>query len=185
MNTYHLPNEAALDAMLKRTHCRVARPLNDRASRRPLDTDAPPSSCPYCKRWYGSYGALRMHVNQKHPGMSIAPKPKAVKPPKPRSEIEQLMSDQIRASGLTAPVEWPKYFKPIEGRNYKVDFYWHHKRFILEVDGMCHRIRGRFKSGFERDALLKIAGYDVLHVGGSDVREGRAILWLSELMGKK
>ena len=110
-----------------------------------------------------------------------AKKPKPVKPPKPRSEIEQMLSDQIKAAGLPAPIEWPAQHAPIEYRKYRVDFSWPDKKLIVDVDGAVHRIKGTFKASFERGYLLLKGGWKVLHVGGDQVRDGTAVEWVKDL----
>lgn len=116
--------------------------------------------------------------------------PRPPKNAKPRSAIEQSMSDQIKGAGLPPVIEWPSQHKPFPDRKFTVDFAWPagtipgqpKRKIILEVDGAVHRIKGTFKSSFERGALLMIAGWEVLHVGGDDVRGGAALYWLKELL---
>lgn len=184
---FRLQDQAALDALLARSNCTLVQPLGPFQRPGPKADTTPEEfahPCPYCPKECGTQHGVRVHIGSIHQTMpKILPPPK-MKAPKPRSEIEALVSQQIRAAGLPKPVEWPDQFKPLADRKYRVDFYWPHRRFILEVDGAVHRVKKSFKSGFERDALLKIAGFDVLHVGGSDVRDGSALRWLVELMGK-
>jgi very-short-patch-repair endonuclease len=150
---FRLQDQAALDALLKRSHCRMVR--------------------------------LVPRAPEEIGGRKAKPKAAKVKLPKPRSEIEALMSQQIRASGLPAPVEWPDYFKPIPDRKFTADFYFRESNMIVEIDGMAHRVKQRFVDGFERRALLTLAGYRTLHVCGQNVRDGSALIWLTALMGKK
>lgn len=107
-----------------------------------------------------------------------------VKPIKERSRIEQQMSDQIKEAGLQPPIEWPSQHKPFPDRKFVVDFAWPDIKLVLEVDGAVHRIKGTFKSQFERGFYFLRDGWRVLHVGGDDVRGGAALYWLKELMGR-
>lgn len=118
-----------------------------------------------------------------HGELAAIATPKAKVPTAPkRSDIEELLSHHIKLAGLPPPVEWPTQFYPIEGRKYHTDFAWPAHMLIVEVDGAVHRIGGTFKSSFERGALLLIAGYRVLHVGGDEVRGGIAIEWIRQLL---
>jgi hypothetical protein len=47
---------------------------------------------------------------------------------------------------------------------------------------MAHRIKGKFKRDIEKRALALLAGWRVLEVGGDEVRSGRALVWLRELL---
>lgn len=111
-------------------------------------------------------------------------KPVKVKKLPPRSDIEALMSQQIMLGGLPKPVEWPERFRPIEDRRIEVDFCWTDRRVILEVDGNVHRIKGTFKRSFERSFLLLMDNWNVLHVGGDEVRSGLAFDWLQQFLAK-
>ncbi len=104
---------------------------------------------------------------------------KAVRIPEPRSEIEAMMAQQIKLSGLPVPEE---QYKPFLDRKYLVDFCWPSLRVIVEVDGSVHRIKKSFKLAFERNFLLLMADWKVLHVGGDDVRSGRAVQWIEKLL---
>jgi very-short-patch-repair endonuclease len=120
------------------------------------------------------------------PATYKAEKTKEGRLPKPRSDIEARMSQQLHMGGLAeGMMEWPNQLWPIPGRDYRVDFAWPAKKFILEVDGAVHKIKGVFKSSFERSFLLMQADWQVLHVGGDQVRSGEAFEWVKELLCKQ
>lgn len=107
-----------------------------------------------------------------------------VDPQKPRKEarsaIEEEMALQIKTSDLPPPVRQYRY---LPDRRYRADFAWPDKRLSLEVDGAVHRIKGSFAAGFERDFLLKRAGWMVIHVGRAQVKNGDALKWITEMLG--
>ena len=113
-------------------------------------------------------------------------KPKRIQPSKakkPPSEIETMMWAQLKQSILPEPRSAfnGEQVRPIEGRKYRLDFAWPETMVALEVDGAVHRIKGTFKASFERDYLLKLHGWTVLHVGGDEVRNGKAIQWIQNI----
>lgn len=110
-------------------------------------------------------------------------KSKAKKPP---SAIELSMWEQIKASPLPEPRSAfnGQQVQPIEGRKFRMDFAWPDRMIALEVDGAVHRIKGTFKASFERDYLLKLYGWTVLHVGGDEVRNGKALQWITNLLNR-
>lgn len=109
------------------------------------------------------------------------PSPAVKKAPK-RSDIEEMLSHHIKLAELPPPVEYPTQIYPIEGRGFHCDFAWPAYKIIVEVDGAVHRTKRSFKSSFERGALLLLAGWRVLHVGGDEVRGGIAVEWIRQLL---
>ena len=95
-----------------------------------------------------------------------------------QSEIEALFEIQIRAAGLPL-AKRNVVFLP--GRKYEADFCWPDKRLIVSVEGMAHRIKGRFKADIEKHALALIHGWTVLRVDGRSIRSGKAIEWFEQL----
>jgi len=95
------------------------------------------------------------------------------------SELELLLAQQISLLELPAPErEW----KAIPGRDFRLDFAWIDRKIGLEVQGMVHRIKGRFKNDIEKRALHLLHGWRVLEVSGAEVRSGRAAAWLVTLL---
>lgn len=100
--------------------------------------------------------------------------------PKPaESVIEATLALQIRVEKLPLPV---KQFYPFRERRFRCDFAWPDRRVIVEVDGEAHRIKARFHADIEKHALLVLAGYTVLRVGGREVRSGQAVQWVRQLL---
>jgi len=95
------------------------------------------------------------------------------------SELELVLAQQISLLELPAPV---REYKAIPGRDFRLDFAWVDRRIGLEVQGMVHRIKGRFKNDIEKRALHLLHGWRVLEVSGAEVRSGRAAAWLVTLL---
>ncbi len=105
-------------------------------------------------------------------------KPKA--PPGP-SQIHIRMRQQIQQAGLPEPIE--EYYH-IKGRDFRLDFAWPDRKIGLEVQGMAHRIKGKFHADIEKRALALIDGWRILEVSGNAVRDERGIGWLKQLMAE-
>jgi very-short-patch-repair endonuclease len=86
----------------------------------------------------------------------------------------------MRVERLPLPVA---QFKPVRERRFRMDFAWPDRRVIVEVDGEVHRIKTRFHADIEKHALLVLAGWTVLRVGGREVRSGQAVQWVRQLLG--
>lgn len=106
----------------------------------------------------------------------VAPKRAARRP----SELELLFSGQIKLAGLPVP---EREHRPIPGRKWRLDFAWPGTFTGVEVQGMVHRIKGRFKADIEKRATLLLSGWVVLEVDGDSIRNGRALQWLTSLLG--
>lgn len=106
-------------------------------------------------------------------------------PPVRESKIEQRLAQQILEHGLCAlekagPMVRNYFFLP--DREFELDFAWPAIKVAVEVQGMAHRIKGKFKRDIEKRALALLAGWRVLEVDGTAIRDGRAISWLRELL---
>lgn len=114
------------------------------------------------------------------------PKPPKVKKAKAPSEIEELLAQQLAGSILPAATrEYPH----LRGSRHRLDFAWPDWRLNgmqigVEVQGMAHRIKGRFSADLEKRAMSLLQGWIVLEVGGDQVRSGRALEWLLEIFKK-
>ncbi len=73
-------------------------------------------------------------------------------------------------------------FFAISGRDFRLDYAWPFERIGVEIQGLQHRINGRFKADIEKRALHLLAGWRVLELDGKTVRDGRGIKWLKELL---
>jgi len=108
------------------------------------------------------------------------PKPKPPRPtPTGPSQIHIRMRQQIQTAGLPEPIE--EYYH-IKGRDMRLDFAWPDRKIGLEVQGMAHRIKGKFHADIEKRALGMLLGWRVLEVSGAAVRDERGIEWLKQLM---
>lgn len=116
-------------------------------------------------------GAVRTHVT--------TPKPYAKLPKvKGPSELEVMLELQILGSALPAPL---REFEAFDDRKFRLDFAWPERRIGVEVQGMVHRIKGRFGADIEKRALHMLAGWRVLEVSRKEIKSGAAIEWLLRL----
>lgn len=118
-------------------------------------------------------GDVRQHViadDSRHATVRVKPE---------ESKLERRMSQQIEDAKL--PVPRRNHF-PILGRDFELDFSWPDRKLAVEVQGMPHRIKGKFKADIEKRALCLLAGWKVLEVDGASIKDGRAIEWLKELL---
>jgi very-short-patch-repair endonuclease len=103
--------------------------------------------------------------------------PKA--PPK-ESKLEIRFVQQLADAGIAG---YTRNYFPILGRDWELDFAWVPAKVYIEIDGMAHRTKERFKADFQKHAALVLAGWRGLRVCGDDVRQGRAIDWTKQLLG--
>ena len=105
--------------------------------------------------------------------------------PRALSEAEERMAVQIRAVKLPRPAREHCFHV---GRRWRFDFAWPARKVALEVEGGTRsggrHVRG---DGFERDCekynAAALAGWVVLRVTSSMVRDGRALTVLEEALG--
>ena len=149
-------DEKDFQELLKRSNVRIAPPRVVR----PLDGPGPRVATPAAKT------------------------PNGPKNAKVVSEIEELFASQIALVGnLPAPVrEYPF----LRGRAHRLDFAWPEHRINgmqlgVEIQGMVHRVKGRFSADLEKRALGLLQDWLILEVGGDQVRSGKAMEWLQEL----
>ncbi len=105
--------------------------------------------------------------------------PKAVKPQV--SEIEESFALQIAAAKLPPPVREHFY---LVGSRSRLDFAWPPIKVGVEVQGVQHGIKGRFKADITKRAMGLLQGWRILEIGGDEVRSGKGIEWLIELIGQ-
>jgi Protein of unknown function (DUF559) len=83
----------------------------------------------------------------------------AEEPPLTRSEAERLFLDICEDHGIPRPA----VNAVVEGL--EVDMLWRSQRAIVEIDGYAfHRGRRAFERDPERDTILTLAGYRVIHI---------------------
>lgn len=102
-----------------------------------------------------------------------------------RSKLELALLAQMEAERLPTPF---CEYRPLPHRKFRLDFAWPKESCGgvdtgIEVQGMVHRIKGRFKRDIEKRAELLLAGWRVLEVDGDSIRDGRAIGWIKRLIG--
>jgi very-short-patch-repair endonuclease len=121
---------------------------------------------------YKARGTVREH--------RINPKPRGEPPAPPKeSKLERRFVQQLAEAGIS---DYTRNHFPILGRDWELDFCWAPRLLYVEVDGMAHRTKGRFKADFTKRAELLLAGWRGLHVCGDDIRQGRAIEWTKRLL---
>lgn len=94
------------------------------------------------------------------------------------SKLELRFAQQIESAGLPPPA---RNWYHIPGRDFTLDFAWPNLKFGVEVQGMAHRIKSKFRADIEKRALAQLAGWRVLEVGGYEIRNEIAIKWLIDL----
>lgn len=95
------------------------------------------------------------------------------------SKLERRFDQQLEAAGLPQPRRnW--FF--LNGRDYELDRAWPAQKIAVEIQGMAHRIKGKFQRDIEKRALAMLSGWKVLEVDGKSIRDGRAIEWTKQLL---
>jgi len=94
------------------------------------------------------------------------------------SEIEALLAQQIANTPLPIP---ERNYHYLRGSRHELDFAWPKLMMGVEVQGMAHRIKNKFKNDIKKRAQGLLQGWKVLEVGGDEIRDGTAIQWLHEL----
>ena len=103
------------------------------------------------------------------------------------SEIEELLASQISLVGnLPAP---EREYPFLRGRAHRLDFAWPAYRVNgmqlgVEVQGMVHRVKGRFSADLEKRALGLLQDWLILEVGGDQIRSGKAMEWIQALFAR-
>lgn len=114
----------------------------------------------------------------KHP----EPKPAAVAQSRKESQLERRFDQQLEQAWLPEP---RKNWFFLNNRNFEFDRAWPALKVAVEVQGMAHRIKGKFKADIEKRALAMLAGWRVLEVDGASIRDGRAIEWSKQLLASE
>ena len=96
------------------------------------------------------------------------------------SELERRFLQQLEQAGLTECCIREYY--AINGRDFRLDFAWPSRKLYVEVQGMAHRIKGRHRADIEKRVLHMLAGWRVLEIGGAEIRNGKGIEWLKQLL---
>lgn len=104
------------------------------------------------------------------------------------SKLERRLEQQLLSSGFLPASSgggrrsfYRNYF-PFPDRDFELDFAWPELKVAVEVQGMAHRIKSKFKRDIEKRALLLLNKWRVLEVDGDSIRDGRALRWVSQLI---
>ena len=82
-------------------------------------------------------------------------------------------------------IRFEREFRFLADRKFRFDFMIDKRRKIaVEVDGVVHRIKGRFDSDREKHTLALLTGWRVLRVSPSQVRTGAALELLLALLAR-
>ena len=148
---FRLPDQAALDAMLKRSHCRVVRPMKDPEATAKKVADKPLPKKPAPKKNKGSY-------------------------------LEAILAENLYVLKVDG---WVRQHQFDQTRKWSFDFAWPELMFAVEVEGMVHRIKSKFKTDIIKHANAQMQGWTILRVGGDEVRSGTAITWIEHMLKEK
>lgn len=94
------------------------------------------------------------------------------------SDLEELFAQQLSLTQLPKPI---RQYLHLRGSKHTLDFAWPDLWIGVEVQGMVHRIKGSFKNDIKKRAHGLLQGWKVLEVGGAEIRDGTAMVWLHEL----
>ena len=100
--------------------------------------------------------------------------------PRKESQLERRFLQQLEQAGLTECCIREYY--AINGRDFRLDFAFPSRKIGVEVQGMAHRVKKQFRADIEKRALHLLAGWRVLEVGGAEIKSGKAIEWIKELL---
>lgn len=104
-----------------------------------------------------------------------------------RDKLEDLLAAQMMTAGLPLPIREARFHHV---RQWRFDFAWPARRLAVEVEG-GEWVRGRHQrpKGFAKDTEKYNAavalGWRVLRFTGGQVRSGRALATISEVMGNE
>lgn len=105
----------------------------------------------------------------------------AAKPRDPESKLERRFTQQLTDNGITG---YQRNYFFLPDRDLELDYAWAPIKLAVEVQGMAHRIKGNFERDIEKRALAMLSGWRVLEVSGTTIRDGRALAWIRQLLGK-
>ncbi|ANN76791.1 hypothetical protein [Bordetella flabilis] len=112
---------------------------------------------------------------------ATAQKPAAKALPSP---LEELLALQIRAAKFESPV---REYRFMPGRRWRFDFAWPAEKLAVEIEGgVWNGGRHTRGAGFVKDTekynAAMLAGWRVLRFTGKDVKSGRVLKLLGELL---
>lgn len=78
--------------------------------------------------------------------------------------------------------DFVQQYQPLPPRKWTLDFAFPDLKLAIEVQGMVHRIKDKFRRDIEKRAELMLSGWKVLEVDGESIRDGRALDWVRRLL---
>lgn len=96
------------------------------------------------------------------------------------SKLERRFAQQLAEAPDVPPAQRNYLF--LRDREFEFDWAWARVRVAVEIQGMAHRIKGKFKADIEKRALALLAGWRVLELDGERVRSGQGLEWLRALL---
>lgn len=85
-------------------------------------------------------------------------------------DYETWLANQLEQAGLPKPA---RQFRWLDDRQYRADLAY--PPLLIEIDGAAHRIKGRFLDDIEKNQQALLAGYWLLRIATSQVRNGKAV----------
>lgn len=103
------------------------------------------------------------------------------------SKLEVRLEQQLQEAGfvpasVAGPGGYLRNYFFLRDRDFELDFAWPADKVAIEVQGMAHRIKGKFKADIEKRALALLCGWKVLEVDGDAIRSGKAMVWAKQLL---
>jgi very-short-patch-repair endonuclease len=104
---------------------------------------------------------------------------------KSKSAVEDLFEEQLRFEGIAG---WAREVKFHPTRRWRFDFAFEKEKMAVEIEGGVWKAKSRHTSGIgftndcEKYAEAMVLGWRVLRVTSDQVRNGKAIQWLREIM---
>lgn len=100
--------------------------------------------------------------------------------PQKESKLERRFTQQLVDAGVTG---YQRNYFFLPDREFELDFAWVPVKVYVEVQGMSHRIKGKFQADIEKRVLAMFEGWRGLELDGRTIRDGRGIEWLRRLLG--
>lgn len=108
------------------------------------------------------------------------------KEPKPQPDLEGVLIAQLQAEGIHGSTQCTEPWSHTK-RAFRADICFPGSKLVVEIQGGGGRGRHTTTAGFERDRvktnLAVLAGWRVLEVTGSHVRNGSAVRWIAAALG--
>jgi very-short-patch-repair endonuclease len=99
-----------------------------------------------------------------------------------RSDLEQELQRHLEDSDLP-PAQFDVPY--LVGSRHRLDVCWPALKFGVEVQGLQHGIKGRFKQDIRKRVFGQLQGWLVVEVDGESIRNGDALRWIQQLIKKR